>query len=190
MATPPVIRFSEFSVSGVSPSGSRHLTNHASYTKQLGTAAGQYLDFGSINVTDGKQHTSTKAVVAMVDDTKDMTEAVFNMRFFVSDLSDWSAGTFQFNGVPSGDWIQDIALTDASGYLTPTSIPSGQNWWREGGGAFNRNATGFQEITASGSDDQVTQYMYLSVTADTDVPPGVYGGNTGGYTYRLTFDFR
>lgn len=191
MAVTPVIRISEFSISGQSPSGVRHLQLSASgWAKTLGTGAGQLLDFGSINTTNGKQSSATKAIVAMVDDMKDASEAVFNLRFFISDLSDWSNGTFSFNGFPSGQWIQNISLTDASGYLIPTILPSGQNLWRDAGGAFNRNSVAFQEITASGLDSQVTQWLYLSVTADTDVPAGVYGGNTGGFTYRLAYDFR
>lgn len=178
---PPVVRFSEFATSGVSPSGSRHLTNHASYVKELGTVAGRYLDFGSINITNGKQTTDTKAVVAMIDHMNDATSQVFNLRFWISDSDDFSNGTYYFNGWASGVWIQDVNLTDASGYFTPTILPSGQNWWRNDGALA---------ITASGSDAQTTQYMYLSVTIDTDVPVGIYGGDSGGYVYRLTYDYK
>ena len=190
MATPPVVRISEFAVSGVNPSGLRHLTTAGAYVKELGTAAGQFLDYGQINISLGKQSSKTAAVVAMIDDTKDLTEAMFNLRFYLSDISSFGPGTYNFNGFPSGQWIQDVDLTDASGYFIPTTLPSGQNWWRDGGGPFNREAAGFQEITASGTDSQVTQFYYLSVTVDQDVPNKVYGGNAGGFVYRLTYDFR
>ena len=190
MAVPPVIRIAEFSTSGVNSSGVRHLQLPASgFVKNLGTGAGEFIDFGSINITLGKQTSDTKAVLLHVDSFQGASEAVFNMRFYISDLSDWSNGTFFFNGVTSGQWIQDINLTDASGYLVPTALPSGQNWWRDAGGTFDPTSVAFQEIVGSG-DSQVTQWFYLSVTADTDVPAKVYGGNTGGYTYRCTFDFR
>lgn len=181
MATPPVIRFSQFAVSGVSPSGSRHLTNHASYIKQLGTAAGQYLDFGSLNISSAKQITGTKVVVAMVDNMNDATEAVFNLRFWLADTSDFNSGTYYFNGWASGTWLRNCSLTDASGYYVSTVLPSGQNWWRQDDGT---------EITGSGADSQVTQYMYLSNSIDTDCTVKVYGGDTGGFVYRLTYDYR
>ncbi len=181
MPTPPVIRFSQFNISGVSPSGSRHLKNHSAYIKELGVGAGQYLNFGSINITQGKQSSSTKAVVAMVDNMKDATEAVFNLRLWISNDSDFAAGTYYFNGFPSGIWISNCNLTDASGKFIPTMLPSGQNLWRQDGGL---------EITASGQDIQTTQYIYLSVTADSDIPVGTYGGNAGGFVFRITFDYR
>jgi len=179
--TPPVIRFSQFAVSGVSPSGSRHLTNHASYVKQLGVAAAQYLDFGSLNISVQKQTSATKVVVAMVDDMNDASTSVFNMRFWMSDIDDFSGGTYYFNGWASGVWMQNCSLTDASGYYIPTILPSGQNLWRQDGEL---------SITGSGSDNQVTQYIYLSMTCDTDMPVGVYGGDSGGMVYRLTYDYK
>lgn len=181
MATAPSIKFYQFAVSGASPSGSRHLTSHGSYVKELGTVAGQYLDFGSLNLHNGKQSTTTKAIVAFVSDMHDASEAVFNMRFWASDISDFTGGTYYLNGVASGIWIQDCSLVDSSGYFTPTALPSGLNWRRQ---------DDTDEITGANSDDQVTQYMYLSVTADTDVPTATYGGDSGGFTYRLTFDYR
>ncbi|NIU88126.1 MAG: hypothetical protein GWN56_12910, partial [Nitrosopumilaceae archaeon] len=132
----------------------------------------------------------TKAVVAFLSQLNDMNEAVFNLRFWVTDFTDFGAGSFNFNGFPSGQWIQNISLTDASGKFVPTNLPSGQNWWRDAGGPFNRNDVAFQEITGSGTDDQVTQFFYLSVAVDNDVPPKTYGGDAGGFTYRCSFDYR
>lgn len=180
-AISPTIRFSEFAVSGLSPSGSRHLQTHGSFVKTLSTEADEFADFGSFNNTFIKQHTETKAVVFNVDDLKDATEAIFNMRFWVADFTDFAAGTFFFNGYMSGVWVQNEALTDASGLFIPTILPSGANVRRQ---------DGFSEITASGLDFQSSEFIYLSVSIDTDVPAGVYGGNGGGYTYRLTYDFR
>lgn len=195
MAVPPSFKFHEFAPSGINPSGFRTLTTHPSFVKVLGTAAAQYLDFGSKNIGDGKQHSKTAAVVAFATAFNDANEAIFNLRFWVADFSDFDQGTFFFNGFPSGRWIQGLQLTDASGYFVPTALPSGQNWWRDAGGPFDRNDVAFQELTGSGIDpsgmpSQVTMPFYLSVTVDTDVPPKVYGGDPGGFTYRLTFDYR
>lgn len=180
MAVPPQVRFSEWAPSGVNPSGSRHLITHPTYVKQLGTAAAQALDFGQVNNTIAKAHSITSAVTAHIDAFNGANEAIFNMRFWIPDFSDYTSGTFFFNGFPSGQWLRDIALTDASGRFIPTALPSGQNWFRQDDGL---------EITGSG-DAQVTQFMYLSISVDTDVPPNVYGGDGGGHRYRMTYDFR
>ncbi|HEX5187378.1 MAG TPA: hypothetical protein VFV86_10865 [Nitrososphaeraceae archaeon] len=195
MPTPPVIKFHLFNPALANPSGSRHLQSHGSFIKELGVGAGQYLDFGSKNLKNGKQSSSTYALVAFATDFNDANEAVYNMRFWIPDFSDFTQGTFFFNGFPSGQWIQGIRLTDASGYFVPTSLPSGQNMWRDGGGIFDRTDVAFQELTASGIDGvaggcQVTMPFYLSITVDTDVPPGVYGGDGGGFRFRLTYDYR
>lgn len=181
MPVSPSIQFSEFAVSGLDPSGSRHLASHASYVKQLGTAAGQILDYGTLNLNNGKQSTNTKAVLAFVTNMQDANESIFNLRFWIQDYSNFTAGTYYFNGWASGTWIQNCALTDASGYYTPTVLPSGQNWWRQ---------DGYTEISGANADSETTQYMYLSVTTDTDVPNKTYGGTGGGFTYRLTFDYK
>ena len=72
-------------------------------------------------------------------------------------------------------------MTDASGFFIPTVLPTGQNLLRQDDNP---------EITASGTDLDVTEYIFLSVSVDTDVNPGVYGGNDGGFTYRMTYDYR
>lgn len=190
MAVPPEIRFSQFDPSGISPIGSRHLLTHPSFVKTLSTDPNAFMDFGRLNLTFGKKTTRTTAVVAMLRQHNDMTEAIFNLKFWVSDFSDFHNGTYYFNGFPSGAWIQGIRLTDASGKYVPTHLPSGQNWWRAFPATFNRNSTNFTEITQSGIDNQTTMFYYLSVTADSDVDNGVYGGNGGGFTYRMTFDYR
>lgn len=181
MAVPPTIHFSLWAPSGVSPSGSRHLTTHPTYVKRVGTAAGQELDFGDVNNTLAKVHSDTYAITARAVALNGANEAIFNMRIWIPDFSDYSTGTFFFNGFPSGAWIQDIALTDASGRFIPTALPSGQNLFRQ---------DDWPEISGVGSDDEVTQFVYLSVSVDTDVPPNVYGGPGGGHVYRMTYDFR
>lgn len=184
MATPPSINFHEFAVSGVDPVGQRHLTTHSSFTKALGTAAGSFLNFGSLNTTFTKKITPTKVMVAFFSNFNDATEAVFNMRFWLNDISDFTNGTFNFNGFQSGVWESGLAtqgLSDASGLFTQTALPSGSNLNRQDGAL---------EITGINSDAEVTEFMYTSVDLDTDVPPSSYGGNSGGFVYRLTFDFR
>lgn len=188
---PPIIRFSQWDISFPNPSGIRNLQISSSgFVKTLSQVAGEFLDFGSLNISNGKRTTGTKAIVAMIDDMKDATEAVFNLRFWISNSSDFDFGTFFFNGFPSGQWIQNIQLNDASGKYVPTALPSGQNWWRDVGGPFDRDSLAFKEITASGLDSQVTQWFYLSNTIDIDVPVKLYGGDSGAWIYRISFDYR
>jgi hypothetical protein len=184
MSVPPSIRFYEFAVSGVNPVGQRHLQNHSSFIKQVSQVAGQFLDFGQVNTTFDKQTTATKAIIAFSDDFNDATEAIFNMRFWLADISDFIAGTFNFNGFSSGVWISGLAidgLNDASGLFVATTLPSGANILRQ---------DNWPEISGINSDSEVTNFIYLSNTFDNDVPAGVYGGDSGGFVYRLSFDYR
>lgn len=195
MAFPPDIIFSQLSVSGNDPSGQRHLdlppASGGNFVKNVSINPDKFLDFGSLNINDGKQETPTKAVIARVGAFNDATEAVFNMRFWLPDITDFSVGTFKFNALVSGVWLQDLVLTEASGQFVSTELPSGQNIWRNVPGIpFDRENVLFKEITASGADDQVTMYEFLSLTVNTNAAIKVYGGDGGGFTYRLTFDFR
>ncbi len=197
MAIAPTIKFAVSAVSGNDPSGVRHLDlgdpSGFSFINNPSTVPGASLDFGNINVTAGKQTTQTFAVTARIDKFNDMTEAVFNMRFWLPDLQDFGVGTFKFNGFASGTWIPDISLVEASGKFVPTSLPSGQNMFRNAdpNQIFDRNDVFQKELTGSGIvDDQVTMYEFLSVTVDTNAGVKNYGGDGGGFTYRMTFDFR
>lgn len=182
---PPSVRFHEFAVSGVDPVGQRHQQTHSSFVKELGTAAGQFMDFGSVNTTFSKKTSApTKAVLAYSDAFNDANEALFNLRFWLPDFSDFIAGTFNFNALASGVWASGLfvdPLNDASGQFVQTTLPSGANLRRQ---------DGWLEISGVNSDSEVTQYIYLSVSADTDVPAGSYGGDSGGFVYRLSFDYR
>lgn len=191
MAAPPTWLFAQYAVSGVSPSGERHLDHERNgFVKALGTGHNEYLNFGAVNNSELKQHTPTYAIVGRIIGSGDAREAVYNLRFWIPDYSVFTNGAYWFNGLASGQWIQDLELTDASGYYVPTELPSGQNIWRDAGGTFDRNDLSFQEITGSGLDSQVTMFQYVSMTVDTDVPVATYGGNGGGFTYRLTYDYR
>jgi len=182
MATPPVIRMSEWDISYSNPSGVRHQELTASgFLKNLGRTSQSLLDFGSINNTNNKVHSNTKAIIVNVDDMQDATEAIYNLRFWCPGSSDFTAGTYYLNAWVSGAWIKNCSLTDTSGYYIGTSLPSGQNLWRQDGGT---------SITASGADAQSSMWVYLSISADTDVPPKTYGGTGSGLYYRLTYDYR
>jgi hypothetical protein len=181
---PPEMRITEFALSGISPIGARHLElAQSGFVQNLGIGNDEFLDFGSVNNTDEKVHSETKVILANIDHFNDANEAVFNMRFWASDTTDFSTGTVFFNGIPSGSWLQNYILTDSSGYFISTVLPSGQNVFRQDG---NTELT----LAASGTDTNATEFIYLSISVDQDVPVDLYGGNAGGFQYRITFDFK
>ena len=182
MATPPTVRVSEFDLSYPDPSGVRHLKLVASgWVKDLGKNTSSLLDFGSVNNSTAKVHGNTKAIIYNIDDMGDANEAVYNLKFWCSNTDDFTTGSYYLNGFCSGVWFKNLTLTDASGLFIETSLPSGQNLYRQDKGA---------EITASGADNQSSQWIYLSISVDYDIPPKTYGGANGGLVYRLTYDYR
>ena len=181
----PTFRLSQWDVSYPNPSGISNTTLTASgYIRQLGQSAAGALNFGSVNNANGSVTSTTYAVVGNVDNFGGVggaTEAIYNMRFWIQDYSAFSTGTVYFNTYISGVWRENFSLTSASGLYAETTLPSGQNVKRQDYEL---------EITGSGTAKQATQWIFLSVTVDTDVPAGVYGGANTGFNYRMTYDYR
>ncbi len=175
----PTIKFNVFAVDSATPSGSRHLESAGNWTQKAEASATGFLDMGGLNNTSSKASSSTFAVVPYVDALNGATE-VDNMRFWMPTQTSLASGTYSFNESISTAWASGIALTDASGSFSSSTLPTSQN--------INRT-TGEATVTAAGTDAQVMQYCYMSITVDTDVPNGVYGGADGSIKHRLTFDF-
>jgi hypothetical protein len=183
---PPVTHFSQFSITGPDPSGARHNASASGYHKELNTSTGGELSFGVLDNSSGVNVTTpTKCVVWVVDHLQDATTKVFDMKFWLSSTTDFvgEGATYNvyFNQHMSKKWLGEIQLTDTSGTYTPESLPAGQNLYRYDGAA---------EITASGTDDAVSQYIYLGITIDPDTPVGVYGGaGANAFRYRVTYKY-
>lgn len=175
----PSIKFNVFSVDSTSPSGSRHLETAGNFVSKVDTSATGVLAFGTVNNTSAKASTSTLAVVPYVDNLNGNT-SVESMKFWQPTQTSLSAGTYSFNQVVSSDWAQDSALTDASGSFSSSTLPTSQNITA---------ASGTNSIAVEAVDNAAMQYVYLSVTVDTDVTQGSYGGSDGSIKYRLTFDY-
>jgi len=175
----PTIKFNVFTVSAASPSGSRHLESAGNWSQKADASSTGFINMGSLNNTSAKVSSSTLAVVPYVDALNDAT-TVDNMRFWMPVQTALSSGTYTFNESIATAWTSGIALTDASGSFSSSTLPTSQN--------VNRT-TGETTITAAQADAQTMQYCYLSVTVDTNVANGTYGGADGSIKHRLTFDF-
>ena len=76
----PTVKFYQFTSSGVDPAGSRHLTTHPSFIKQLGASSSGILDFGTINI-DSTPESPTKAVLFRVSALNGISQ-INNLRFW------------------------------------------------------------------------------------------------------------
>lgn len=171
----PITKFYQFSATGVSPVGSRHLTNHASFVKELSDSEAGALDFGTLNI-DSKSHTPTKCLIFRVSDLNGNSQ-IDNMRFWAPSLPT-PAGYIKFNMHINTNYLSGIALTDASGQV-PTTLPDDPNLLR---------TTGVEEISGI-VDTDVSEFIYLNVTSDVTTTTGRYGGDSS-LRYRVTFDYR
>jgi hypothetical protein len=184
MPTVPTIEWLQHSTA-IDPSGSRHLKSGAAgYLKTLTTGAGGQLDFGGIDVSLSGSLSSTQLCFARVSNFNGAS-GIYNLKFFLSNVSAFTAGTYRFFERKSLPFLPSLSLTEADA-MTPTSVPTVPNI--KGTIAANY---GLGQTSISGILDQdVTQYLYLAVYAGTDVPLSQYGGaGAATFRYTLLFDF-
>lgn len=167
------------------PSGSRHLkSTGAGFINELGTGAGSQLDFGSVDISDNTQISDTRLCFARVNNFNG-SSGVFNMKFFLNNVSAFGLGTYRFLERKEIHFQGSISL-DASDNDTPTSVPASPNIQGTVTAGFPDGQTSLSGL----ADQDVTQYVYLAVLIDTDVPVGTYGGaGAGSFRYRLLYDF-
>lgn len=184
MVTFPVLQWIEQDP-GVDPSGSRHLLN-TGFIKQLNTGAGGQLNFGDLPLTAGQQITETKLCYARAANMG-TASGIFNMKFYLSSVSDWGGGTYRFLEHKTQDFVPSLSLT-ASDDDTPTTIPAQANLL----GTVHEDS-GFprgQPWISGVLDQDVSEYVYLAILANNDVNPGIYGGaGAGSFRYALIYDF-
>ncbi len=186
----PIITFREFDVSiNSDPSGSRHLKTgdtdvHEAFSKSLGTAVGEQLDYGINNITNSGINSSTKVALAHMDTSGDLTTQLFNLKFWLSSVTTFT-GTVRYNFqksnyVGQSGWLPDLVLQNSSLEQVPTLLPTSGNILRQDGSGI---------ITGSG-DSEVTEWLYLSVFNGANEPPGLKGGpGLNTFRYRLTADY-
>ncbi len=163
----------------INPSGTRNLGASCSgFVKFLSTSSSGCLDFGFLNITTSGVYSGTKLIFFRPLSLGDASE-LFNFRFYLSSINAWSTGTYNFLLKKQIHFTSGVALTLADENV-PTSIPTSGNILSTASGTY------IQSIAESGC----SQYIYLAVYADTNVPVGQYGGpGQGGFRFRLTFDF-
>lgn len=163
----------------INPSGTRNLGAGASgFVKFLDTSSSGHLDFGFIDITNSGTLAGTRLLYFRPNSMGSCSK-LFNFRFYLSSTTAWGTGTYEFL------WDKRIHFTSGLGLSTtndnvPTTLPTSGNVLSTHSGVF------IQTTAESGC----SQYIYVDLFADTDVPVGIYGGpGNGGFRYRLTYDF-
>lgn len=163
----------------IDPSGTRNLGASCSgFVKFLDTSSSGHLDFGFMNTTESGVLAGTRLIFFRPLTFGD-AQKVFNFRFYLKSLISWGTGTYNFLWNPKIHFTSGLALTLASDNV-PIAFPSSGNIFSTASGNY------IGAIAESGC----SEYIYLDVFADTDVPVGTFGGpGNGGFRYRLTYDF-
>ena len=161
----PTVQWIEQSLS-IDPSGSRHLLD-TGFIKQLGTGAGEFLDFGQLNTTGSGAISDTHLAYARVSDLGDAS-GVFNMKFFLTNTSAFGLGTFRFLERKSIPFEVNLAL-NSSANNTPTVIPTDANFL---GTATTPEFPNGKPWMSGTIDIDASQYVYIALEAGIDVPVG------------------
>jgi hypothetical protein len=180
---------SEFELTGVDPSGSRHLTNHPSFKQTLASGRNQVsmsfgpLDFGITNISTGSGISKTRCFIFRVNDFDCSTSRVLNMKMWAPDTTDFlTPQNFRIvfetrQAWPSGEVLPVTHLTDKTTHL-PLLLPDSQNLFRQDGA---------ETIHGSGDAD-VSQYVLMAVVASGTLPLGEYVGDPEGFVIRVTYN--
>ena len=180
----PTTHFINFDVNAVDPSGYRNID--ASGLKILDVSSSGAMDFGILNNSSGIVVTTpTKCAVWVVDTMGDATTEIFDMRFWLSSITDFVGIGIDynvwFNQVMHTTWQQSINIDKDDGEFTPTELPAGQNLL---------SSSGLVNIASAGKEPDCSQNIYLSVSVDPDMPVGTYGGDgVGAFRYRVTYKY-
>ena len=169
----------------INPSGFRADLNPAKgFIKQLGTGAGQHLDFGAMNIVPTGNISATKLIYYRVS-SFGVGSGIFNMRYYLKNTSAFTAGTYRFLEKKTLDFIPSFSISEADND-TPIIVPAQGNYI-----STRRITAGRGDNAISGIFDQDTgEYIYLGVLAKVDVPVGQKGGaGAGSFRFRLIYDF-
>jgi len=172
----PTVQFIQFD-KDVDPSGVRDIP--ASGVKLLDTSITGCLDFGNANTTSSGAISDTKMVLFRVSDMGDAS-GIYNMKFFLENASAFNTGNYRFLHRISTDFLGAGFTLGLADLDVPVTLPVAQNVTSTSG-----------TPTLSGiADGHTSQYIYLAVFVDSDVPFGTYGGcAAGSFRYRMLYDF-
>jgi hypothetical protein len=184
----------EFAVSGLDPSGSRHLQNHDSFVAVLASGTGDAtvnfssLNYNAVEVGAGSGISDTKCIVFRIDNFELDTTRITDIKLWSPDLSDFLYPQYaKVLYEAHNTWTQNKAidvsdLTNQDKWV-PDSLPVQQNLFRSSGTGWTIWDT---------KDEHASQYVYLALAASGNTPMGEYGstGNDAtGFRLRVTYDF-
>lgn len=175
MVTAPTIQIKQYN-RATNPTGSRHQEG-AGFIRYLSTSPGGTLLHDSINTTVSGAISNSKMFFVRVGNYGSAS-GIFNMKLYLSDISDWGAGTYRFLERKSTTYITDFQLSEAN-VDTPTSVPSSPNLF----------PVQSEHVISGVGDLDVSQFVWTSVLAQSNVPVGIYGGIGGGFRWKLLYDF-
>lgn len=188
MVSAPTIEWREWDVD-VDPSGHRVESlsvGQWGFQGVKGTSNGGTLIFGSLNTSVSGQISDTKVLTAHVTNWGDAS-GITNMKVFLNSISAFDNGNYRFlYAIQRHFWTQSGVPLNETDDDFPTSQPASQNILSTLGSGFLKNTAG----VTTPDENQATEYLYLAVFCDTDVPNGSYGGpSANSFRYRLKFDF-
>lgn len=178
----PVIEVIEQDIS-VDPSGFRHLKN-TGYLRNLSTAAGQVLNFGSLDNTNSGIISDPKLIYIRAS-TMGSASGIFNIRFYTESTSDWAEGNYRFLYRPSIHFVSNPSLS-----LADQNVPFMPPSFANISGTINIGHVNGSPWISGILDADASNYIYLAVYVDSDVPIGTYGGaGDGGFRYKFLYNF-
>ncbi len=188
MVNAPTVVWREFNPS-IDPSGHRVEAlsiDQWGFQGVKNTANGGTLVFSSLNTSISGQISDTKVVTAHVTNWNDAS-GITNMKTYLSSISDFATGTTRFlYAIQRHFYTQSGTPLNETNDDFPTTQPASQNILSTLGSGFLKDTVG----VATPDENQVTEYLYLAIFADTDVPFSTYGGpGGGGFRFRILFDF-
>ena len=168
----------EWAVSGVDPSGSRHLNSHPTFSGIVasGTTSSGTLNLGPVAITDGDDISATKCFTVSFIDFADSNETVDSCTVYVNN-SDISSTSSQIVYEVREEWEQDFSLLQDEEF--PLTIQSGQ--------AETVLRTGGKNTFFQDADGHCSQYWYVAMQVSGDTPVGAYGGSAGGLELKFSY---
>jgi len=185
MVNAPTVEWREWTTT-IDPSGIRISDDAATlsasgYIGERSTIAGETLVFDPVNIAVSGQVSDTKLLTAHISAWGDAS-GISNMKFYLTSISHFNTGDYRFLYRLATHFVSGLVLNETdSGF--PTSQPTDQN-------LFSTLGSGVLADTGFYDESQVSQYIYLSLYINNDVPVGTYGGaGTAGLRYRMLYDF-
>lgn len=178
----PTVEFRQYTTS-INPSGFRvNAAPAGGFVKTLDTSLNGFLDFDNLNISLSGVVSNTKMVIFRASDMG-TASGIYNIRFYLASASAFNAGTYRFLHRISTHYLGTPFQLLTSDLDIPISLPANANV------LGTLSVSGYPTISGI-LDRDVSQYVYLAVFINTDVPFGTYGGGgAGSFRFRAVYDF-